>query len=273
VEAPRVLKDLVYPTHGDLLQLRFRERDWITAFVPDDEVFGLARELVLQRIYDRFDAGSYRLVVDAGAHVGLFSLIAAQRAVRVVALEPNPINFGVLEVNRRLNDARNLTALEAALWKTSGHVQFGASWHSTGGAVADTGDQTVTATSLDELVSAHGEIDLLKLDIEGAEFEVLGATEALDHVGQIVAELHFRDPAAGQQLVEQLRSRGFDVTLVPASSLYRASHVPTVLRNWRRLRGHLRVKLGVVAYLLAPVDKPRRPPGSRDMPLLVARRR
>lgn len=273
MQAPRFLKDLVYPTRGDLLQLRFRERDWITAFVPDDEVFGLARELILQRIYDRFDAGGHRLVVDAGAHVGLFSLIASQRAARVVALEPNPVNFGVLEVNRRLNDASNVTAVEAALWKTSGHVQFGASWHTTGGAVAETGDQRVAAMSLDELVSTHGDIDLLKLDIEGAEFDVLAASDALERVRQIVGELHFRDPAAGEELVAQLRARGFDAGLVPAPSLYTPSHVPTVLRNWRRLRGHLRVKLGVVAYLLAPVDKPRRPPGSRDMPLLVARRR
>ena len=50
------------------------------------------------------------------------------------------------------------------------------------------------------------------------------------------------------------------------------AQLPRVIRNWRALDGQLRIKLALVALLLAPVRKPRRPPGSFDMPLFVARR-
>jgi hypothetical protein len=176
VEAPRVLKDLVYPTHGDLLQLRFRKREWITAFVPDDEVFGLARELVLQRIYDRFNTGNDRLVVDTRAQVGLFSLIAAQRAARVAALGPNLINFGVPG-------------------GTGGSTTLATSprWRPLCGRRAGPGRSKLAqhggCDRRDGRLHRHGDVagragvdarrdDPLKLEIEGAEFEVLGASGA-----------------------------------------------------------------------------------------------
>ena len=59
---------------------------------------------------------------------------------------------------------------------------------------------------------------------------------------------------------------------IGAPSLYEPRWVPRVLRNWRALEGQLRIKAGLVLYLLAPVAKPRRPQGSREMPLLVATR-
>lgn len=272
MQAPRKLKDLLYPARGDLVRMAFREGDWVTALVPDDERFGLARELVLQRVYDLaggFPAGT---VIDAGAHVGLFSLAAAQHAERVVSLEPDPVNFRVLEINRRLNAAENITPLEAALWHEDGELSFRSSWHSTGGSVGPGGDLQVAARGLDGLIEEYGPVDLLKIDVEGAEFEVLPRSERLADVRCIVGELHLNRDGEEQAVVGSLRDRGFKVEIVSASSLYEARWAATVVRNWRALRGQTAIKLGLVAYLLAPLQKPRRPAGSRDMPLIVARR-
>lgn len=211
-------------------------------------------------------------MIDAGAHVGLFSLIASQHAERVVALEPDPINHDVLTLNRRLNHADRIVIEHAALWSEDGEMPFQTSWHSTGGSIGEGGEVRVRTRSLDSLIAEHGDVELLKLDIEGAEFEVLPAARELRRVNRIVAELHLHEPGAERPIVRALEASGFQVRLIAAPSLYTPRWIPRVLRNWRSLEGRLRIKLGLLVYLLLPVAKPRRPPGSRDMPLLVASR-
>lgn len=271
MQVPAKVKELVFPARGDLRRLHFRERDWLTALVPDDECFSLARELILQRVYEPaggFPAGG--TVIDAGAHVGLFSLLASQHAAKVIALEPDPVNYRVLDLNCRLNGTSNVHPVNAALWTEEGEVSFHTSWHTTGGSVGSGGDLRVRTRTLDGLLEEHGRVDLLKLDVEGAEFDVLHHAGGLEDVGRIVAELHLREPGEERPLLDDLRDRGFSVELVPASSLYGPRWVRPVVRNRKALRGERRLKLALLAYLLAPIQKPRRPAGGRDMPLVVA---
>lgn len=272
-EAPRLLKDLAFPARGHLRRIQIEERGWLSALVPDDEVFGLAREIALQRLYEIDAALPEGTVIDAGAHVGLFSLVASRHAARVIAIEPDPVNFRILEINCRMNDADNVETVNAALWIEEGTVPFASSWHSTGGGIHREGELETPSVTLDRLVEEHGRIALLKLDIEGAERRVIPHSACLDQVSRIVAELHLAAEGDEAEMVTALGDAGFDVELIPASELYRARWVPAVLKNWRRLKGNLRIKLGLIAYLLLPVRKPRRPPGSRDMPVLIARSR
>lgn len=267
-------KDIVFPPRGNLVRMRFREREAVEALVPDDERFGLARELVLQRVYDGLGGFPAGTVIDAGAHVGLFSLVAAQHAEHVIALEPDPVNFRVLQLNLALNKATNVTPINAALWTEPGEIPFQTSWHTTGGRILNSGDEVVETRTLDQLIGEYGEVDLLKLDVEGAENKVIpAAEEALRSVKRIVAELHYYEEAERQAIVTALEKGGFDVSVTPAPELYRAREAAKVARNWRRLDGQTWIKLGAIGYFLAPVDKPRRPAGSREMPLLAAERR
>lgn len=273
MQAPAALKRIVYPSGGGLHELLFRERRrWLIADVPDDERFGLARELILQRIYDAVGPIDGGLVVDAGANTGLFSLIASRSADRVVALEPGEEQAAVATANLARNRADNVTLINAALWTDDGQVCFKTgSERMTDGSVSRDGDVIVDAVSLDTIVDRYGPIDLLKLDIEGAEEQVIPATRALENVRRIVAELHLHRPGDEAPMIAALERQGFAVKLVPAAELYAPRWVQRVFRNWRRLRGELLIKVGVIAYLLAPLTKPRRP--GRDMPLLVATRR
>ena len=280
METLHALKRMIYPDRGGLHQLRFFENEWLTALVPDQERFGLARELVLQRIYDAPCGLGGSTVIDAGANVGFFSLMASRHAERVVALEPDPINYRVLELNLEINAIGNVTPLRAALWTADGSVDFSRPAHEGGRSVASTASHISTeapqngngvrveALSLETLVERHGEIDLLKLDIEGAEEQVLPATSALRHVKRLVAELHLSRTGQEQPMLAALRDQGFDARIISSASLYTRSWVAKVLRNWGRLEDQMLIKLGLIAYLLAPVTKPRRP--GRDMPLLAA---
>lgn len=265
MEASLRLKRLLYPSRGDTTELRF---DGLSATVPDDERFNLCRELVLQRVYEVAGVPT-GTVLDCGANVGMFTLTAFRSADRVVAVEPDPSNYHLLAQNVANSGARNIELLEAAVWTVDGEMNFDTGTHSTGGGINSSAQLKVKSVTLDTLCETYGPIDLLKLDIEGAEESVI-PNSRLDGVSRIVAELHLRQAGDERAMIQDLEARGFQVEIVSAASLYRARWVKKVLRNWQTLEGEKLIKLGVIAYLLAPLDKPRRP--GRDMPLLVARR-
>jgi len=138
-------------------------------------------------------------VVDAGANIGAFSVLAARLigpAGRLVAIEMMPRTAERL----RANLARNGLAaevVEAALAAESGRMVTAAIDPAKGGqatlALAHTLDRPethhVVTRTLDEVLAGHGEIALLKLDIEGAELDALaGAGAVLRRTRAIIFE-------------------------------------------------------------------------------------
>jgi FkbM family methyltransferase len=146
-------------------------------------------------------------VIDAGANWGYFTLLAAARvapAGRVLALEPDPRVFDLLQRNLALNDFPHVTALAVAAGRSSGTLTLqgyeeGAENRGVS-RVSDTaggGKSTFTVRSeaIDDLADAHGlaRVDLLKIDVEGAEDGVLaGMSRGLmaGRYARVLIELH-----------------------------------------------------------------------------------
>jgi FkbM family methyltransferase len=279
-------KSIAAPRRGSLQQLRFTERGReLAAWCPDDEVFTLCRELVLDRVYEKGGVAlgpGMGTVVDAGAHVGIFSLLASQWADRVVALEASELNFRVLELNVTRNALSNVEPRHCALWSVSDDaVEFAPAHHTGGGVVASRRNETgpvsrVRATSLDDLVGELGKIDLLKIDIEGAEYEVFGAARRLDAISVIVGEMHIEQDADRPRLdglVAQLGAAGFEVEIVAEARLLAPGRLSRLWSNRDALKGRWPVKVLAAGYYLAPVRKPIRPPGATyELPILIAHR-
>lgn len=134
-----------------------------------------------------------RTVIDCGAHIGVFANRCAQLgARRVVCIEPEPGNLDVLA----LNVARwpQIEVIAKALGSEAGTARVGGESggaHTMGtGAEANLVDQITLTDVLDRY--AADEIHLLKLDMEGAEVDVLLSVDAehLQRVKLIVMETH-----------------------------------------------------------------------------------
>lgn len=136
-----------------------------------------------------------RLIIDAGANVGYSSAYLLTRFPdsRVVALEPDPANFVGLCRNLRPWSDR-ATLVQAALWSEPAMLDFRAETTATGdewGRQVEARVGDVRALDMPSLIAQHGPIDLLKIDIEGAEKHVFAADVSwLDSVRNIVIELH-----------------------------------------------------------------------------------
>jgi FkbM family methyltransferase len=246
---------------GDLRRIRFREGSRsIECFVPDDSIWIAVKDNLLLHEYERMGINLNAVrgtVLDAGAHAGLFTLRAAVNAERVIALEPNPDMYAILRMNVARNGVQNVETLSRALWTDSGHIDLVEGAHSAATSVFATGQRRfrVEAATIEDVLAGVGQVDLLKLDIEGAEFGVLRSTspETRERISAIAAELHLNGrPAELPELVQHLLSCGYRVSVLEQPLHYWRDSMVHTLRSWRNLESQTSLKVAVIAiYSLA----------------------
>jgi FkbM family methyltransferase len=174
-----------------------RIRDAGTVWLADWSQLMVAWEVFLMNAY-----GDYALpehpatILDLGANVGLASMFFRLRYpdARIVAVEPDRDAARLAERNLRGLDVQIINAAVApASGTTILYRRPGESW--TASTVAGNGERhTVEAIALDSLIERMGEVTIMKVDIEGAEHDVLAASRRLDAVAYIIGEVH---PVAG----------------------------------------------------------------------------
>jgi FkbM family methyltransferase len=139
------------------------------------------------------------IIIDAGANAGMSAVYFALRypMAKIVAIEPEPSNFAMLKKNSRLFP--QIIPVNAALWSHEGFVHLrdngGGHWAMSTIECQAATEPTVPATTLQALMQKLRiqYVDLLKVDVEGAECEIFeDATPWINRVGVICAELHDR---------------------------------------------------------------------------------
>jgi len=117
---------------------------------------------------------------DIGANVGHYTLLFSRYAQHVYAFEPLPRNLRYLVRLVELNRLKNVTVVPWAVAGDVGVTAFQAGDNNALGHLAREGDQPVATISCDEFVRRYGVVpDLMKIDVEGAEVEVLRGAETL----------------------------------------------------------------------------------------------
>lgn len=126
---------------------------------------------------------------DVGANIGFLSLIGARLvgpAGRVYAFEPVPANAELVRRNAVLNGFSQVEVVEKALGRRSGRAELALAAYAGGAVLAEVGTPpdgagviTVALASIDDLVELAGFAPpgLVKIDVEGAELEVLEGME------------------------------------------------------------------------------------------------
>jgi len=145
-------------------------------------------------------------IIDLGANIGLASLYLAHAypSARIVAVEPNPENFELLKTNlKELIQLNRCVPMQAAVWSTQQTLTVDPHWRPDAYNAYRVLAQPSHRKMLDQVqgltmkeilaTSDFQQVDLLKVDIEGAEVELFRNDLAwLDRVGAIAIEFHGR---------------------------------------------------------------------------------
>ena len=187
--------------HPKIISIRRNDTVYpISLRVPSSDLDAY-EQIFLQEQYKFETTKQPSVIIDAGANVGLASIYFANRfpSARIFAIECERSNFEVLKLNAE--PYKNITPIHAALWGSDGEIQIvdpglGQWGFMTAVKTVDSeASSSVRALSLNSIMREHhiSHIDILKIDIEGAEFEVFNASSVwIDAVDMIIAELHDR---------------------------------------------------------------------------------
>jgi FkbM family methyltransferase len=167
------------------------------------------------------------VVVDVGAHVGIFTLKSARRARLVIAVEPYLPNFKLLLANIKINRLENVIPVNVALGSYNGeaelYVATKSGWHTISnsrksyleGANSPISNDKlkVKLRTLDSIIKEIGvkKAGFIKIDAEGSELDILkGANNTLlDNAKMKVAIASYHLPEETKKIKDFLRQNGF----------------------------------------------------------------
>ena len=210
------------------LRLKNGVRLYARPFTIDEAVI---REVWSDEVYsppmirDRTRAG---LVIDIGAHIGIFALFAVSTglATRVLCFEPFPPNFHLLNKNIRANRLAGVQAFPLAVLDRPGkNILYSPDPVNTGAHsffLEGLQGTVVNTITLEDVFASNNveRCDLLKIDAEGSEYRILMGTpkSVLERINSIALEYHASSKVDGHEL-ENLRNflgeNGFSVSTHP----------------------------------------------------------
>ncbi len=204
---------------------RFRDR--LTILLEEFYDLETLWQIYFHKVYDvrRTDT----CIVDAGANIGLFCCWAARVAPqsRIFAIEPFPKTFKRLELNLRRNSLeQRVQCLNLALSRDAGIVTMSESGLPSQNFRVLTEDESetkpgvkVNAVPLSQIITSlpSEQIDLLKIDIEGSEYEVLLSTPPSQFARVDRLSVEYHETRLGEcyskyQLIDHLQGSGFALT-------------------------------------------------------------
>ena len=192
-------RSFTFTHYGDITRLLFEQQHLVS--------IGKSFETDVLQIY----AGLIRpgsVVLDIGANIGLYSLLGSEMVGpkgRILAFEPEPNTHAVLLKNLSANRIKNVTALPMALSDRNGIVElavpvvvkarfeYGDSYLSMNPSATEGSSNAIPCRRLDEVLEEMNisKVDLIKIDVEGAEYLCLSGAERLlqeDHKPIILLE-------------------------------------------------------------------------------------
>lgn len=163
---------------------------------------GIAMKWLIDELYNNIKSPNPSVIMDAGAHIGASAIFFSKKYpnAKIYAIEPEQENYENLL--RNIEKRKNIIPIKAAIW---GHNEtrtirdrltgsWGFTIEETGNKTTST-DQQVDCITIESLMNEYNLqfIDILKMDIEGAEKAVFETSDSwIERVGIIAAELHDR---------------------------------------------------------------------------------
>ncbi len=191
---------------------------WDIEYLSAPALVSMVEYQVLYGVNDFHPRRANPVILDCGANIGISTLHYKRcfPRARIVAFEPDPQFAPLLRRNLQRNEAEDVEVVEAAVWVKEGEARW-IKQGIDGSKLArgrESAAETVAVRTVDLASYMAGEVDLIKMDIEGAEYEVVAALgDKLRAVRNLIVECHLHAdnvaPFAG--LLATLSASGFQL--------------------------------------------------------------
>lgn len=161
------------------------------------------------------------VVIDIGAHVGLFSLFASEycKKGKIYSFEPIKENYDVLVNNIDLNEIKNIIPLNLAVSKKNELVKIYLDSDESAHSIFSQGDRyvEVNSTTLEKIFVKYEieKCNIIKMDCEGAEYEIIDSIpdKYFSKINKMIIEYHFASekPELYQNLLKKLNAMLFNI--------------------------------------------------------------
>jgi len=219
---------------------------------------GLGRDIYYKRgvysedhfskwLLENIDIRDNDLILDIGANIGWFSLtLSTKSKPRVVAFEPDTLNFSLLQDNLKLNGKENVKAYNKAVSDHEGvltlylYKKHNLGRHSFIKQAKSVGTAEVPIIALDSFLQqegfGEGPVKLIKIDIEGYEYTAMkAAKQTMQRASYLLTEFSpnmmkdiGQDP---MDYITLLREAGFKLKLIDESGLSEPDFATIIREN------------------------------------------
>ena len=180
------------------------------------------REVCVDDDYNISQIKPGMVIVDAGAHIGTFTLLASKMVGnqgKVIAIEPERNSFGQLTKNLELNKIKNVIPVNIGLSDFNGNKDFFVDKESACNSFTlnfgrqITNKLSIKVKTLDSVLQEINinKVDFLKIDTEGAELEILkGAQQSIigsPEIKMVIAAYHY--PKEKEEVFQYLKNLKF----------------------------------------------------------------
>jgi len=220
------LRDRVFPPKHQVVFLRIKGNRLMLIWKDVTLLYALS-EVFFRGFYDVRSLQGNEVILDLGASVGIYTFYVIDKVKNglIVAVEPEPHNRLLLQLNLKINKIPNVIVVGKAISDRAGFARLYISPYTGSHSIIDEhGKQwkavktvVVPTTTVDDLVEELGlsKVDIIKMDIEGAEYLALkGAMKTLKenrNLKIIISAEH--DPEVKKQCLALLKYLGFKIKL------------------------------------------------------------
>ena len=169
-----------------------------------------------------FEINENDVIIEIGAHIGLFSLFAWQycKNGKIYCFEPVKENYDMLLSNLELNGIKNIMPINSAVSNEESTVTIFLNQDEAGHSMySPTSRQLqVRSTSLKKIFDDNKieKCDFIKMDCEGAEYEIINSLppDYFQKIKKIAIEYHFADtkPESLKNLIKKLESLSYKIS-------------------------------------------------------------
>ncbi len=170
-------------------------------------------------LHEKLSIGKNGLIIDAGGYKGDSTVYLSKMypLARFVVLEANSSLIDYIKTNLELNKIKRYKIINKALCDFKGTIKFKINDNLQYSRGSNDGETFVETITIEDINNQFGRISLLKLDIEGAEEDVLVRSN-LSKVDAIIMEAH-NDRINLWRIIKKLRKEGFKKIKLKNSNL------------------------------------------------------